>query len=647
LQVLVAAVLLSHAFAITNGAMHHSFYADEFSEGIANYGECFAWAYSLLTFGGAEAQVHSGKALELVVLTVRSAFVAAVTFRLVFAGLVSMQHKAAFRVHSASAATYLRERGVCAETQLTVLRHLEATAHSWRLQDHFSRVVETYLPAELRRSVHEEMWVPRLMTLGLVRQIASWSDLFVPQLAQLVREDLHASHAVIFKHGDEAAAAYHIVDGEVVVMSMGFDDDPTPPFTRGMWLGEKALIGSGLRRATMALTRANCTLMSVPAAGFAALLETHDLAERFQEFCASQLWRGMCGRCGQLGDHFGHECPLIPDKREHSRWSLRSVYSAVTSLRDNKSFHARTRPPLPTNRSARDLRLFLKRQDMSWLEPELLRVDISTLEQLQATDPAMLQESLSQSGHTMSQEQQESISPQAISVFLTTVASEFKSRVREAQHNDGYILFLSHYKVEAGTEAALMRTELEQVLGEAASTHESAVFLDSEDLTTLSELQDAVRKSKNVALLLTANVLTRPWVLVELATAHTEGIPVLPVALAKEGNAFTFPDEDFFQALLDGSILGDVGTKVVLECGFDMETVVQALKQLLKRIALPYSPHRPASIRRAELCTLIQQCTLQESKARRVTRLKDSASLVRSKRLRRSDTWVANLLTKG
>lgn len=304
-------------------------------------------------------------------------------------------------------------------------------------------------------------------------------------------------------------------------------------------------------------------------------------------------------------------------------------------------------PQTSDERSARDLRLFLKKKDLEWLESELMRLDVSTLAKLRAMDLDRLQDSLSACGLDISQRELESLSPHSISEFLTTMTSEFKSRVREAQRDDGYILFLSHYKVEAGTEAALMRTELEQLLAEGEHSQEGGVFLDSEDLTTLTDLQDAVRKSKNVAVLLTANVLTRPWVLVELATAHSEDINVLPVELNKKGNGFVFPEEDFFDALVDGSLLGEAGIRIIEDAGFHMHEVVVAVKHVLKRIALPYSPHRPATIRRAEVSALIHQCVMHDNKTQRGSKAKDAGILVRAKRLQKSDSWVANLLTKG
>ena len=76
----------------------------------------------------------------------------------------------------------------------------------------------------------------------------------------------------------------------------------------------------------------------------------------------------------------------------------------------------------------------------------------------------------------------------------------------------GFACFLSHYKIEAATEARWLQRELEEALGER-------VFLDSDDLHDLSRLKDHVRESKCLLLLQTRSVLTRLWCLVELVTA--------------------------------------------------------------------------------------------------------------------------------
>merc|ERR1712019_38561 len=127
------------------------------------------------------------------------------------------------------------------------------------------------------------------------------------------------------------------------------------------------------------------------------------------------------------------------------------------------------------------------------------------------------------------------------------------------------------------------------------------VFLDSEDLFDLDDLQVHVRRSHNLVLLLTKDVLLRPWVLVEVVTAVQADLRVLLVEVHKRGTVFKFPDDDFYCQLLAGQFL-DVSSEALLrERGIELKHVESALREVFKKIAMPYSPHRPESIRRAEI----------------------------------------------
>ena len=88
-----------------------------------------------------------------------------------------------------------------------------------------------------------------------------------------------------------------------------------------------------------------------------------------------------------------------------------------------------------------------------------------------------------------------------------------------------YACFLSHYKIEAASDARYLHDMLSQML-------QSPVYLDSSKLTDLRTLfTEGVNQSDCVLLLATSSVLTRPWCLLELLEAHRRGIPVLPVAV--------------------------------------------------------------------------------------------------------------------
>ena len=86
-----------------------------------------------------------------------------------------------------------------------------------------------------------------------------------------------------------------------------------------------------------------------------------------------------------------------------------------------------------------------------------------------------------------------------------------------------YSAFLSHYKVEAASDARYMKEVLERIL-------KQPVFLDSDDLKDLRALVDeGICQSDVVVLLQTKGVLTRPWCLVELYSAVKAGIPIVAV----------------------------------------------------------------------------------------------------------------------
>ena len=69
---------------------------------------------------------------------------------------------------------------------------------------------------------------------------------------------------------------------------------------------------------------------------------------------------------------------------------------------------------------------------------------------------------------------------------------------------DRFAAFLSHYKIEAATEARWLQGELEALLSRRC-------FLDSDDLNLLTDLTNQVRSSDCLLLLQTKSVLTRPW----------------------------------------------------------------------------------------------------------------------------------------
>jgi len=259
-----------------------------------------------------------------------------------------------------------------------------------------------------------------------------------------------------------------------------------------------------------------------------------------------------------------------------------------------------------------DLKNFLRAQRLSWLTPFLQDLNVTTLEKLADLDLALLQSEVSAQGHCLTSEDQLAISTPVIRKFILALQDQAQSVLVTSTNREDHFLFLSHYKREAGTEASLMRSELERILQDdqhpAATKFNTPIFLDSEDLQNLQDLQQRVKDSHNLVLLLTANVLTRPWVLVEVVTAIREGVQVVPVILHKGFDDFELPDEDWYERMKSGKLLDSSGLKVLSECGIKAEDVCNVLRTVFQRIAVTYSPHRTEKIRRAELQALLKQC---------------------------------------
>eukprot|EP00411_Alexandrium_monilatum_P007485 CAMPEP_0175288512 /NCGR_PEP_ID=MMETSP0093-20121207/54847_1 /TAXON_ID=311494 /ORGANISM="Alexandrium monilatum, Strain CCMP3105" /LENGTH=102 /DNA_ID=CAMNT_0016584071 /DNA_START=80 /DNA_END=385 /DNA_ORIENTATION=+ len=88
---------------------------------------------------------------------------------------------------------------------------------------------------------------------------------------------------------------------------------------------------------------------------------------------------------------------------------------------------------------------------------------------------------------------------------------------------------------------------------------------------------------------------------------------VLLVEVIKPGNTFIFPDEDFYSRLLRGDYLKPQDMAVLDDCSITLAEVETALRKVFKRIAVPYSPHRPQNIRHAELQSLMTMVKIRES----------------------------------
>jgi len=140
--------------------------------------------------------------------------------------------------------------------------------------------------------------------------------------------------------------------------------------------------------------------------------------------------------------------------------------------------------------------------------------------------------------------------------------------------------------------------------------------LDTEDLDDLRELQLHVRKSHNLVLLLTSGVLKRPWVLVELVTAIKAGTRIVPVEVQRPSMKFPYPDEAYYQRLRRGEELDSGAMGLLQNEGITLRELEVAVRTVFCKIAVPFSPHKSANIRQAELVDLMKHCRLREKSSR-------------------------------
>jgi len=106
-----------------------------------------------------------------------------------------------------------------------------------------------------------------------------------------------------------------------------------------------------------------------------------------------------------------------------------------------------------------------------------------------------------------------------------------------------YSCFLSHYKLEAASDARYLSDLLRKML-------RCPTFLDSSTLTNLTTLfEQGVQKSDVLVVLATRNVLSRPWCLLEILEATRHNVPLL--LLEMRGSGFVKEEAHAFVTALE------------------------------------------------------------------------------------------------
>ncbi|CAK0863693.1 unnamed protein product [Prorocentrum cordatum] len=180
-------------------------------------------------------------------------------------------------------------------------------------------------------------------------------------------------------------------------------------------------------------------------------------------------------------------------------------------------------------------------------------------------------------------------------------------------------VFISHFKEEAGSDAALMDEGISRIIRgdpeHPAFRLDAPTFLDSNNLDDIRLLKGVVRSSHNLLLLLTDRVLSRPWVLIEIVTAIKYGVPIQLVQIQRPGVDFKFPTAEDIKRLADGKDLSP-DAKAILRAEKITKSDLKAIGQIFGKIALPFSPHRSLTVRQAELQDIISRCEFGQSRSR-------------------------------
>jgi len=153
-----------------------------------------------------------------------------------------------------------------------------------------------------------------------------------------------------------------------------------------------------------------------------------------------------------------------------------------------------------------------------------------------------------------------------------------------------YAAFLSHYKRESGSDCRYIRDLLSRML-------QCPLFLDSSDLSDLRYLfSQGVHKSDIFILVCTEQVLSRPWVLLELSEAALRGIPLMLLKVA--GSDWDIADARQLLGDLAGELprinpgaIRELISRVGEDGLLDLQERVLNLLECADPVAVTWSPH--------------------------------------------------------
>jgi hypothetical protein len=155
------------------------------------------------------------------------------------------------------------------------------------------------------------------------------------------------------------------------------------------------------------------------------------------------------------------------------------------------------------------------------------------------------------------------IYPHEKAVFVRQLSSKIEDTYlqrMELESTSSYLVFLSHFKVEAGAAARVVHDRFEAQCNvrqaeDPKLLKNAKAFLDSDNLTDLEMLPEGVRKSKVLIVMLTKRYFTRPWCLAELFIALEAGIKIITVKVT--GGGYDFEEGVKFLSTLTPEVLDD------------------------------------------------------------------------------------------
>ena len=82
---------------------------------------------------------------------------------------------------------------------------------------------------------------------------------------------------------------------------------------------------------------------------------------------------------------------------------------------------------------------------------------------------------------------------------------------------------------------------------------------------------------------------------------------IVPVEVQRPGMRYKYPDDVWYQQLRTGKIVNADGVELLSKQGFSLEDVERAIRHLFLKIALPFSPHKSANVRFAEIADILKR----------------------------------------